>query len=362
MASVPVPQPFALPKPVAAAPKAASAPSNNGTFWVGSNGLVYVSGGNGVNSAGKADGNTNSYWSSRGFKQIADPNPPKASAVSSNNVAAPSNPNGVSGGGGSASTYQDKSNDIALNNAGLASLDSQSAAGMDAISKALASIFGQYDTEKTSNETNYTDQSDTNQNNLQKNKQATYVNAASGRQGLFGKLASIGALNGDGIKLATNAVRNGANDDLSGANDTFEDNQTTLDAGINAFRTADDKRRKDASTAAEDAKTNVTNKIATSRQNFLQNLSNDFAAQGDSARARSYADQAGSLFDTIAKTTIPSTNLGYTGAGYTPGTLSSYLAGNTSTAVNSTPAQGTGGGLSLPGLYVGTKKKTATTV
>lgn len=49
---------------------------NNGVYWVGSNGLVYVKGSQGTNAAGRADANTNNYWGSRGFSRINDPNPP----------------------------------------------------------------------------------------------------------------------------------------------------------------------------------------------------------------------------------------------------------------------------------------------
>lgn len=67
-----------------------SKPQNNGVFWIGADGKVYVKGGSGTNAAGAADGNTASYWTSRGFSQIADPN-------------APSGGGGGGGGGGGTS-------------------------------------------------------------------------------------------------------------------------------------------------------------------------------------------------------------------------------------------------------------------
>ena len=47
----------------------------NGSFWIGGDGKVYVAGDQGTNAAGTADANTNSYWTSRGYSQINDPNP-----------------------------------------------------------------------------------------------------------------------------------------------------------------------------------------------------------------------------------------------------------------------------------------------
>lgn len=44
-----------------------------GVFWIGRDGNVWVRGAQGTHSAGRADGNTLKYWSSRGFSQIADP-------------------------------------------------------------------------------------------------------------------------------------------------------------------------------------------------------------------------------------------------------------------------------------------------
>lgn len=48
---------------------------NNGVFWIGQDGNVWVKGHQGVNSAGAQDNNSINYWSARGFRQIDDPNP-----------------------------------------------------------------------------------------------------------------------------------------------------------------------------------------------------------------------------------------------------------------------------------------------
>lgn len=241
---------------------------------------------------------------------------------------APANPTGSSGGG--SSSYVDKTNDIKLQESGLASADSQLTSGIAAVDKALKGLYGQYDTEAQANEKNYGTQSDTNQNNRQRGIQTSYVNAAQGRRGLFGVLASLGALNGSGIDLANKAVQAGANEDLSGTNDTYQSNQVNLDTGIDKFRREDKQRRQNADTAATDARTNVKNQVAKSKQQFYTNLANDYAAMGNTAKAQEYTRLAASLYPELAVTSVPSSNLAYTGAAYTPATLANFIAdGNT---------------------------------
>lgn len=281
-----------------------------------------------------------------------------AAAANAPSVAppGPTNSNGTAGSG-SATPKVDKSNDIALNNSGLSAVDSQTASGIAAIDKAVATLNGQYDTEKTANEKNYQTGSDTNQNNLQKNKQVALVNAAAGRQGLNGTLASLGALNGTGIDLATRAVQKGANEDLEGASSNYATNQSSLDTAIGQFRAEDEKRREDATHSADDAKTNARNKALTTKQTFLTNLSNDYAAEGDSANAKKFSDMAAALYPEIAGTSIPTSNITAQTAAYTPASLQSYLAGSNPTTVKVAPsASGTG----VPGIIATSdlKKKT----
>lgn len=253
---------------------------------------------------------------------------------SQSTVTAPSDPNAT------ASTTVDKSNDIAMQNAALGSADDTLNTGLSSIDKALGGIIGQYDTESKANEGNYQAQSDANQNNLQQNKQTALVNANEGRHGLFGTLASLGALNGDGIKLADRAVQNGANEDLAGAANTFATNQNGLDTAIGDFRREDAQRRQEANTAATDAKTNAQNDNAKTKQQLYTNIANDYAAEGDTADAGKFTDMAKSLFPSISKTSLPSTNLAYTGAAFTPATLASYVAGANNMAVSAAPSNG----------------------
>lgn len=307
-------------------------------YWLGADGNVYLKGASGVQNAGKAINLSDAGFDASGLSaeatRINDPNPPPG----------PANPNGNTGG--TAPAVADKSNDIALQNAGLGAVDTQTSSGLSAIDKALGTLIGQYDTEAGANEGNFKTQSDTNQNNLQKNKQSALVNAAQGRQGLFGTLSSLGALNGSGIDLANRAVQKGANDDLNGAADNFGTNQSSLDTAIGTFRQEDKERRDNANTSADNARTNTRNEAAKSKQTFYSNLANDFAAQGDAGEASRYTGLASALYPEVAATSIPNSNIAYTGAAFTPGTLASYLAGANSTAVTAAPVNGGG----IPGL------------
>lgn len=320
----------------------------NGQFWIGADGNVYVAGSQGVNSAGRADANTNQYWSDRGYGLVADPNPPPRSSP------APSNPNGGGRGGPAPAPKPDRSNSIALQNAGLGAVDQQTNAGISSINAAVGRLQGQYNEEATANEGIYTDNSNNNQNNLQKNKQTAMVNAAQGRQGLFGSLASIGALGGSGIDLANRAVAKGANDDLSGAADSYAGNQTNLDTAIGTFRREDKNRKENANTNAENARQNVRGDAAKSRMGFYSQLSNDYSAMGNEGEAKRYTGMASSLYPEVARTNVPNANIAYSGAAFTPGALSEYIAGADSTAVSATPTQS---GQTIPGLTASPIKK-----
>lgn len=249
-------------------------------------------------------------------------------------------------GGAAAPTYPDKSNDIALQMAGLGGIDQQYNSGLAAVQKALDTILGRYSTEAQSNEANYQTQADTNKNNQQRAQQAALIAAAQGRRGLLGVLSSIGALSGSGVLKANQAVQAGANADISGANDTFGENQAGLDTNIATFRNADKMRREDAVTAAEDAKSGVRNQAEAGRQKAYVQLANNYAEMGNMAEAKRYTDMAAALFPAIAQSSIPSTNLAYTPSAFTPTTLANYVGGDGGAQVSTTPAVGT----QMPGL------------
>lgn len=322
-------------------------------YWVGADGNVWLKDASGTRNVGAANGTglgqgdnwglqaggfeSNTLQQSIQAQRIADPNPPASVAPAGGSAAA-------------APAKPDKSNDIAVQQAGLGAVDQQTTAGLAAIDRALQSLIGNYDTESTANEGNYGQQSNTNKGNLQTNKQSAFVNAAQGRQGLMGTLASLGALSGSGIQLANRAVQQGANTDLAGAEGTYGENQSGLDTAIGTFRQQDKQRRDNAGTSAGNARTNVQNQAAKNKQTFYSNIANDYAEMGNAGEASRYTGLAASLYPQVAATSIPDSNLNYTAAAFTPGTLANYIAGAGDTTVSSSPTGGGGTGSNLPTL------------
>lgn len=327
---------------------------SNGVYWIGADGNVYVKGAKGTNSAGRADANTNSYWQSRGFGLINDPVPQQPGATQQ---AAQTAPSGGGGGGTAAPAKPDRSNSIALNLAGLGSLDSSFNSGNAAIDQQLADVEGIYNTEKTAATTRFDSSNTSNNQNYQKNYQTSLVNAAQGRQGLFGKLASIGALSGDGITLANRAVAKGANDDISGAADTRDANASMLKEKFDDFTLEDERRRSEAKSAAAAAKKVNQGNTAKTRQEYYTKLSNDYAEMGNEGEAKRYAGMAGSLFPEIALAATPAAGIQRQTAAFTPSTLADYMAGQDSTIVEAVPTQP---GEGVPGLVASPKKKKET--
>jgi hypothetical protein len=323
----------------------------NGVYWIGQDGNVWVKGDKGTHAAGAADINTGQYWNSRGFQLIDDPNPIKPGATQASNQTAPA------GGSSSASAEPakpDRSNDIALNLAGLGTLDSSFNTGNAAIDQQYNSVVSGYDEETGAAKTRFDDSNTSNNQNYQKNYQTSLVNAAQGRQGLFGKLASIGALSGDGITLANRAVAKGANDDIAGAVDTRDQNAGMLKEKFDDFSLEDKRRREDAKAAADAAKKVNQGNTAKTRQDYYTKLSNDYADQGDAGNAKKYSDMAGGLFGEIALANTPSAGITRQSAAFTPSTLADYMAGQDSTIVEATP---TAPGEDTPGLVANTSKK-----
>ena len=146
----------------------------------------------------------------------------------------------------------------------------------------------------------------------------------------------------------------GAYDDLSGAQDTYEGNQTSLDSGIEAFRKENKRRIEDADVNAENARQNARNQAAKDRFTYFGNLANDYAAMGDEGNAKTFTSRASSLYPELAKTSIPNANLSYSGVAYTPGDLSNYFAGADSTVVETRP---TAPGTDIPGIVASPTKK-----
>lgn len=340
-----------------------------GVVWVGADGNTYVkaAGVKGVVNAGSPAlfNQEAKYYGYSGLKQIADPNPPANSGANTGYTGGYGSANtggGGGGGGGTTSNYQDKSQDIGMQTAGLGSVDATQQSGIDNINKALSTIMGEYDADANNAKTSYTNESNANQGDLQSNKQTALEDAVQGRRGLFSTLASLGALSGTGLDLANRAVQKGANQDLTTAADTFATNQNALDSGYGSFQTQDKTRRTQAQSAAANDIEQVKNDAARTRQQYLTAIANDYQDEGNTAAAKNYAAQAASLFPTIASTNVPTIDIGYSGSAYTAPTLQHYVGQANNTTVQNSPSAAPSNSLfNIPGLLAFNKKTNGVT-
>lgn len=208
------------------------------------------------------------------------------------------------------------------------SLATELGAGYSSVDDGLRSLLTKYDREAGQNEEDYNEQTVTNNTNLSKNKQNSLIAASQGRRGLRGTLAALGALSGDGGKLADRAVTTSANQDLGEAADTASGNAVMLDKSITRFRDEDRDRRAEAETTARNQKTALEGSVASKRQQFLQKMADIFADAGDDASASRYLGEAGGLNNEIAsKTRVAATAFAPRTAAFTPEALENYLAG-----------------------------------
>jgi hypothetical protein len=288
---------------------------------------------------------------------LLNPNTRLAPTPAATPAAAPPAPVTAATTATPAITYPDKSNDIAMQQAGLGSADATRDAALGVLNEGYADTMGNYSSDLNAAQGSYTDESNANQTDLQGNKQTALENATQGRQGLYGTLASLGALSGTGVELANHAVQSGANQDLTTAADTYATNQSGLDNGYGAY-TASEERLEDKATAAYNNDIGqAQNDYYKNQQTYLKNLSDDYTAEGNTAQAANYSKQVAALFPQIASTNVPTVDFGYTGSSYTAPTLASYVGAANNTSVATQPAPAGSGPLAIPGLIAMSKKQ-----
>jgi hypothetical protein len=335
-----------------------AAPGSNAVYWIGQDGNVYYKGagvsGGVINAGTPVDpaitptgfsSTQNGKQVSASATRIADPNPGNPGATTNNTPA-------------STTTAEDKSNDIAYNLAGLGQIQNEENAGTSAVSQALQPIVDQYNNELTSATSDYNQSSQENEQDLQSDKETAMQNAVQGRLGLYGTLASLGALNGTGLVLANNAVAEGANEDLGTAADTYAKNQKAVDESYTTY-TDNEKKELAAAQSAGNNDTEIAQHGAlVDQQNFLKGLVGDYAAELNPTEAANYNQQLIALQPQLAATNVPQTNISYAGSGaWSAPSLASYVGSANNTTVQ--PTTGTGV-FNVPGLVAVNKKQTAT--
>jgi len=134
--------------------------------------------------------------------------------------------------------------------------------------------------------------------------------AASGNQGLRAVLASLGALNGTGQQLAGRAVADSANNDIGGADQTFQNNATAIENANNTYTNAAHDR--DATLAAH---LRVDNQGANATG--IQSILNDANSQNDTATYNRFLPQ-------LVQATAPSAPIAATHSTFNPATVNSF--------------------------------------
>lgn len=319
-------------------------------WWVGADGNIWANiGGVGVRKLG---GSVNPDGSAT-IMSYGDANMPSDYLQANQRIA---DPVSRTGGGAvlGASTEAPKVVNTAAVGATQQAIDSlgtEQATGNQNIDDSFGSVVGQYDRENQQNEGDYTDQTTTNNKNLDRNRQNAMVAAAQGRRGLRGTLSAIGALSGTGGELADRVVTTGANQDIGEATDTAATNAQALDKAIGRYREEDKNRRAQAETARTNQRTSLEGSIAAKRQQFYQKMADLFNEGGDTGNAAKYLGLAGGLNNEIAsKTRVAATPITAQSAAFTPGTLESYLAGAGDMTVK---VAGGGNGTGIPTILAG---------
>ena len=317
----------------------ASMENGGAVYWVGQDGNIWLKDGSGTRNMGRADaGASDTSW--RSYREgmgnlsgsatrISDPlapAPTQEPASSGSNVADTTAPVSRPAPAAPAPVLDEAA--LANTDKAIASLDTERAIGYKNVDDSFGSLIGKYDNEATRAKGDYDEGVTTNNNNLSRNRQNSLLAAAQGRRGLRGTLAAIGALGGDGAKLADRAVTEGANDDLGESAETFAGNAANLDKAKGRFEEEDKERRAEAETARNNQKTKLDGSIASKRQQFFQKKADIYKAGGRNDDATNWMNQAGDLNNEIAtKSAVAATPFTARGAAFTPGALESYLAG-----------------------------------
>lgn len=291
--------------------KSAAAPADNGVFWQGADGNVYVKGSQGTNAAGAFNGDTSNYWTGKGYSQIADPNAPAGSTnTNSNNTA---------------------------NNSSTASTATLSPA---AIAAAIAAMVNQQQTEQnqynsaqSGNAASDAQQAADEQLQVQNNTgaranaiQNAEQAAATGNQGLKAVLASLGALGGTGQILAGRAVADSANNNIGSADSTYTTNNQNIAAADAAYQTQKGARDQALQQALNTDQQNTSNST-------YQNLINQAENIGDTNAVSQFLPK-------LVASTAPITPIGANPVIYNGANVGAYAPAS---SVNVTSAPSTPG-------------------
>lgn len=301
-------------------------PQSSGVYWVGTDGKVYVSGGQGTNAAGVADNNTDTYWGNLGYSRIADPNPSNA-GNQYNGVAGGAALNGSTG----SAPFDPASYDQQINyvNSALGRLGQQQTSGFTGIDNSYNTALQQLLGSKNIAQRNYDTTKQTQATDYVGAKNSLGAQAGNALRGLYRLLGSRG-ISGSPLGSAKQAVGNEYTQNRTGTDNTFGQNQRTLDTNWNDYLTGYNNQVTGAAGQRDEQKRTLGDNITNNRVGLLNQLASlqaqRAAGTGGNAVAASqpYLDQANTYLNQLANSAPAQIN--YQTQAYQAPSLASYTA------------------------------------
>lgn len=251
----------------------------NGVYWRGTDGNVWVKGSQGVNSAGRYDSNTDKYWFDRGYYQIQTPNSVLGEGTSTS-TDSPIRVNGGSGNAAEAALYDQA---IQQAQAGIGTLDQQRQVGVD-------NVTGDY----TNNLNRLLNAKNTTQQKYEGNVANTRVDNTKARSNVdfetgqrANALQRLLGSKGAGFSSASRVAAPYAaalegTQQLNQVGDAFKENMGNLDESWNTYQTEWTGKKGELDEQKENQLLNVERDVNSKRQSLLLKIS-ELAAQRQQA-------------------------------------------------------------------------------
>lgn len=308
-------------------PTTGSASVGNGAvYWIGNDGNIYLKGAPGVSGVanlGQApsslgiDNNVNNGYGITG-NQINLPGANYAATLIANPSASATTTSTASTGGGSGSSSTPVSQ--ATINAILQSIANQVASNQVNYDNAAAANAANDTNEQNQYRSQVTNNTEGRATAIQNAEQA----AAQGGQGLRAVLASLGALGGTGQVLANRMVASAANNDVGGADQTYQTNATAINQANTDY--LNQARSRDTT-----LKNNLATDNAAAHNTGIQDILNDASNQGDIATYNQFLPQ-------LAPSAAATQSIAPTPLTFNPAAVNTY-APTSGVTVKAAPAQ-----------------------
>lgn len=241
----------------------------NGVYWRGTDGNVWVKGSQGVNNAGRYDSNTDKYWFDRGFYQIETPN-----SVLGEGTATTTGSQAYTGGtGGNAAEAALYDQAIQQAQAGIGTLDQQRQVGID-------NVTGDY----TNNLNRLLNAKNTTQQKYEGNVANTRVDNTKARSNVdfetgqrANALQRLLGSKGAGFSSASRVAAPYAaalegTQQLNQVGDAFKENMGALDTSWGDYQTNWNQSKDDLETQKINAERSLEGEFVSKRQTLLQQL------------------------------------------------------------------------------------------